>query len=162
MLERCCWSIAFSVRRSFGLATVAPADASEDIGADCRWRPGTEALRATCFLKKYMSVERGWCVAAAPAPGRHGHALSTWLLAGQRDGTPRLAAPACNTAQPVMLCLRIGTYRARLLSGFGVVTDLSRNQACDEDAEQSLAASARVVHELEKAEVKRQLVLRDA
>jgi len=52
--------------------------------------------------------------------------------------------------------------RTRLLSGFGVVAGTSRDQGCDEGAEQGFAASARVVHELEEAEVKRQLVLRDA
>ncbi len=50
----------------------------------------------------------------------------------------------------------------RLLSGSGVVPGPSRNQACDEGAEQGFAASTRVVHELEEAEVERQLVLRDA
>ncbi len=43
-----------------------------------------------------------------------------------------------------------------------MVTGPSRNQAGDEGAEQGFAASARIVHELEEAEVKRQLVLRDA
>ena len=37
----------------------------------------------------------------------------------------------------------------------------SRDQARDQGAEQGFAASARVVHELEEAEVERQLVLRD-
>ena len=46
--------------------------------------------------------------------------------------------------------------------GSGVVVSSSRNQAGDEGAEQGFAASARVVHELEEAEVERQLVLRDA
>jgi len=46
--------------------------------------------------------------------------------------------------------------------GSGMVTGPSRNQACDEGAEQGFAASTRVVHELEEAEVERQLVLRDA
>ncbi len=50
----------------------------------------------------------------------------------------------------------------RLLLGSGVVVSSSRNQASDEDAEQGFAASARVMHELDEAEVKRQLVLRDA
>ncbi len=49
-----------------------------------------------------------------------------------------------------------------LLLGSGVVTGPSRHQACDEGAEQGFAASACVVHELEEAEIKRQLVLRDA
>src|ERR671914_1414913 len=38
----------------------------------------------------------------------------------------------------------------------------SCDQGGDEGSEQSFAAAARVVHELEKAEVERQLVLRDA
>ncbi len=50
----------------------------------------------------------------------------------------------------------------RLLSGSGVVTGPSRNQACDKGAEQGFAAPARVVHELEEAEIERQLLLRDA
>ena len=46
--------------------------------------------------------------------------------------------------------------------GSGVVLGLSRNQAGEQGTEQGFAASARVVHELEEAEIKRQLVLRDA
>src|SRR4051794_27296090 len=38
----------------------------------------------------------------------------------------------------------------------------SRNQACDKGAEQGSPTPARVVHELEEAEIERQLVLRDA
>ncbi len=49
-----------------------------------------------------------------------------------------------------------------LLLGSGVVAGPSRHQAHDEGAEQGLAASACVVHELEEAEIERQLVLRDA
>ncbi len=49
-----------------------------------------------------------------------------------------------------------------LLLGSGVVMGPSRNQARDERAEQGFAAPASVVHELEEAEIKRQLVLRDA
>ena len=49
-----------------------------------------------------------------------------------------------------------------LLLGFGVVPGPSRNQAGDEGAQQGFAASASVVHELEKAEIERQLVLREA
>jgi len=48
------------------------------------------------------------------------------------------------------------------LSGSEVVLGTSRNQAGDERAEQGFAASTRVVHELEEAEVERQLLLRDA
>ena len=46
--------------------------------------------------------------------------------------------------------------------GSGVVTGPSRNQAGDEGAEQGFAASACIVHELEEAKIKGQLVLRDA
>ena len=46
--------------------------------------------------------------------------------------------------------------------GSGVVTAPSCNQARDEGAEQGSAASASVMHELEEAEIERQLVLRDA
>src|SRR5215213_1842908 len=38
----------------------------------------------------------------------------------------------------------------------------SRNQACDKGAEQGSPTPARVVHELEEAEIERQLVLREA
>jgi hypothetical protein len=48
------------------------------------------------------------------------------------------------------------------LSGFGVVPGPSRNQAGNQCAEKGFAASACVVHELEEAEVERQLLLRDA
>jgi len=51
---------------------------------------------------------------------------------------------------------------AWLLLGSGVVTGPSRNQAGDEGAQQGFAASASVVHELEEAEIERQLVLRQA
>jgi len=60
-------------------------------------------------------------------------------------------------------CLSAAWFRSGwLLLGSGVVTGPSRNQACDKGAEQGFAASARVVHELEEAEIERQLVLRDA
>ena len=52
--------------------------------------------------------------------------------------------------------------RPRLLLGFGVVVGPSRHQACNKSAEQGFAAPACVVHELEEAEIERQLVLRDA
>src|SRR4051812_2416752 len=48
------------------------------------------------------------------------------------------------------------------LVGFRGGGAVSRNQACDKGAEQGSPTPARVVHELEEAEVKRQLVLRDA
>src|SRR3954470_1441494 len=49
-----------------------------------------------------------------------------------------------------------------LLSGSGVVMGTSGDEARDEGAEESFAPAARVVHELEEAEVVRQLLLRDA
>jgi len=47
----------------------------------------------------------------------------------------------------------------RLLLGSGVVVSSSRNQGGDECAQQGFAATSRVVHELEEAEIKGQLVL---
>ena len=49
----------------------------------------------------------------------------------------------------------------RLLSGSGVLASLS-HQGCDEGAEEGFAAAPGVVHELEEAEIERQLLLRDA
>jgi len=46
--------------------------------------------------------------------------------------------------------------------GFRGVRPGSCDQGCNKGAEQGFAASARVVHELKEAEIKRQLVLRDA
>ncbi len=54
-----------------------------------------------------------------------------------------------------------GSLAKRLLLGSGVVTCPSRHQAGDERSEQGFAASACVVHELEEAEMNRQLVLRN-
>src|SRR3954467_690557 len=51
---------------------------------------------------------------------------------------------------------------ANALIGFRGVRFGSCDQGGDEGSEQGFAASARVVHELEEAEVERQLVLRDA
>ena len=48
--------------------------------------------------------------------------------------------------------------QSQLLSGSGLLVWL-RNQSCDEGTEQRPAASACIVHELEEAEVERQLVL---
>ena len=59
----------------------------------------------------------------------------------------------------------VGRFRLKLpwlLSGSGVVTGTSGDEARDEGAEESFAPAARVVHELEEAEVVRQLLLRDA
>ncbi len=49
--------------------------------------------------------------------------------------------------------------RPRLISGSRVVTSGSRDQSCDESAEEGVAAAAGVVDELEEAEVHRQLFL---
>src|SRR3712207_6954037 len=49
-----------------------------------------------------------------------------------------------------------------LLLGSGVVLGRSRHQGGEEGSEQGFAAAPGVVHELEEAEVERQLVLRDA
>ncbi len=49
--------------------------------------------------------------------------------------------------------------RSWLLLASGVVRSSSCNQAGNERTEQGFTASARVVHELEEAEVERQLVL---
>ncbi len=75
-----------------------------------------------------------------------------WLLA---IGDLRLA----EVARPLGIDLGIDL---RLLLGSRVVADASCDQGRNEGAEQGFAASARVVHELEEAEVIRQLVLRDA
>src|SRR5215212_35097 len=50
----------------------------------------------------------------------------------------------------------------RLLLGSGVVLGRSRHQGGDKGSEQSSSAAAEVVHDLEEAEVERQLLLRDA
>ena len=47
----------------------------------------------------------------------------------------------------------------RLLSGFGVVSIGLRDQGGDKSAEQGLSAAAGVMHELEGAEIERQLLL---
>jgi hypothetical protein len=49
-----------------------------------------------------------------------------------------------------------------LLSGFGVVSIGPRDESGDEGPEERIAAAAGVVHELEEAEMGRQLLLRDA
>src|SRR4051812_19624849 len=56
------------------------------------------------------------------------------------------------------LALRFGNP-GWLLSGFRVVTGTSGDEAGDEGTEESFAPAARVVHELEEAEIERQLVL---
>ena len=50
-------------------------------------------------------------------------------------------------------------YNFRLLSGFGVVSIGLRDQGGDKSAEQGLSAAAGVMHELEEAEIERQLLL---
>src|SRR5918912_3809116 len=54
------------------------------------------------------------------------------------------------------------SYSLEALVGFRGGGAGSRNQACDKGAEQGSPTPARVVHELEEAEIERQLVLRDA
>ena len=49
--------------------------------------------------------------------------------------------------------------RSWLLSGFGVVSIGLRDQGGDKSAEQGLSAAAGVMHELEEAEIERQLLL---
>ncbi len=68
--------------------------------------------------------------------------------------TRRRAAPSAGVRRSVPV-------RTWLLSGSGVVAGTSRDQGCDERAEKGFAASSRVVHELQEAEIERQLVLRD-
>src|SRR3954449_1296696 len=58
--------------------------------------------------------------------------------------------------------MAVSSYLWRLLSGFGVVSIGLGDQACDEGAEERLAAATSVVDELEEAEIGRQLLLRDA
>ena len=59
--------------------------------------------------------------------------------------------------------LNVGTLNPKwLLSGFRVVSIGLGDQACDEGAEERLAAATGVVDELEEAEIGRQLLLRDA
>src|SRR5688572_26248612 len=55
-----------------------------------------------------------------------------------------------------------GALTPEALVGFRGIGFGSRDQGGGEGSEQGFAASARVVHELEEAEIKRQLVLRDA
>src|SRR5215217_8776599 len=56
----------------------------------------------------------------------------------------------------------LNSNKARLLLGSGVVTGTLRHQGGDKGSEQGFAPAAGVVHELEEAEIERQLVLRDA
>src|SRR5690242_13775973 len=51
-------------------------------------------------------------------------------------------------------------FRTSLLLGSGVLASLS-HQGCDKGAEEGFAAAPSVVHELEEAEIERQLLLRD-
>jgi len=100
-------------------------------------------------------------------------------LGGERSGgkrgrgapgkTPFVAAVETTPdGKPVRLKLgRVASFCSASISGWlllgsGMVAGPSRHQARDEGAEQGLAASACVVHELEEAEIERQLVLRDA
>src|SRR4051812_45833650 len=53
-------------------------------------------------------------------------------------------------------------YRWTLLLGSGVTARMSGHESRDEGAKEGFAAAPGVVHELEKAEIQRQLLLRDA
>ena len=113
-----------------------------------------------------------WADLAAPAIrlARDGFAATRRFCALAVETEGRLRADPRSTAaflgkQPSDLIVQpeIGlTLEARLLLGSGVLGNSSRNQAGDELAERGFSTSARVVHEREEAEVKRQLVLRDA
>src|SRR4051794_11452716 len=81
------------------------------------------------------------------AEPRAGHWPTLWLSASWNRRSGRRRAPSWKIA--------------RLLPGSGVLAILS-HQGCDEGAEEGFAAAPGVVHELEEAEIERQLVLRDA
>jgi len=83
---------------------------------------------------------------------------SPWVVCRTRHCSisTRASASVLNTS------VLSSSSRSWLLSGTGVVAGTSRDQAGDEGVKQGFAASARVVHELKEAEVKRQLVLREA
>jgi hypothetical protein len=77
----------------------------------------------------------------------------------------RLDVPTGKTPLPAVLPQSIVSAKwqiCKALVGFRGVGFGSCDQGGDEGSEQGFAASARVVHELEEAEVERQLVLRDA
>jgi len=96
------------------------------------------------------------------SPQRAEHrALGEWRQLANGIGTTAYRSTD-HTSTPARSSDCRRSFPGWLLLGFGVVVNSSRNQACDEGSEQGFAASAGVVHELEEAEVKRQLVLRDA
>ena len=66
-----------------------------------------------------------------------------------------MQAPVHNTFTLQRHLISRRTLRLWLLSGSGVVTGTSGDEARDEGAEESFAPAARVVHELEEAEVVR-------
>src|SRR5215207_2236253 len=61
-----------------------------------------------------------------------------------------------------MASIFLADHKEMALAGFRGGGAGSRNQACDKGAEQGSPTPARVVHELEEAEIEGQLVLRDA
>src|SRR4051812_22073312 len=69
---------------------------------------------------------------------------------------PRSLLPSVTTRRT-----RMGLIGSEALVGFRGGGAGSRNQACDKGAEQGSPTPARVVDELEEAEIKRQLVLRE-
>src|ERR1044072_5690064 len=76
--------------------------------------------------------------------------------------TPAVRAEIARSREPSgVLAKRYGVSTEALVGFRGGVTG-SRNQACDKGAEQGSPTPARIVNELEEAEIKRQLVLRNA
>ena len=104
-----------------------------------------------------------WCEPARDGGPGHPPTKTVRVLATLRrflrEGTPWKGLRATQTSASG------STLRRRLaeaLVGFRDGRLGSRYQSCNEGSEQGFAASASVVHELEGAEVERQLVLRDA
>src|SRR3954468_23400704 len=90
-----------------------------------------------------------------------GHSHARWKTAlpwPQSSSRYRLAPGRGRTLQP----LWSSSITEPALVGFRGGGAGSRNQACDKGAEQGSPTAARVVDELEEAEIERQLVLRDA
>jgi len=74
-------------------------------------------------------------------------------------GTADKAALRRWTDPRVYNTLKDAGYFSWLLSGLGVVSIGLRDQGGDKSAEQGLSAAAGVMHELEGAEIERQLLL---
>src|SRR3954452_18175760 len=87
---------------------------------------------------------------------RHGAMQVAGTLSEVGDQPPLL------TLSGAVLALGLATgnaQRAEALVGFRGGEARSRDQACDKGAEQGAPAPARIVNELEEAEIERQLVL---